>query len=63
MKIVVFGKITRLKASPRHGGAGRFFLNFSVIDPQRGALFWGDGVHRNEEYKRNNFSKMIFMVP
>jgi hypothetical protein len=24
------------------------------------ALFWGSGVHRNEEYKGLNLSKMIF---
>jgi hypothetical protein len=47
MKIVVYSKSLRLKASPIHGGQG-IFLNF--LSPIRcgGALFWGGSIHRNE---------------
>jgi hypothetical protein len=31
-----FARVTRLRASPRHGGAGRCYRIFSGIDPPRG---------------------------
>jgi hypothetical protein len=31
MKIIVFMRVTLLKASPRHGGDGGFFKNFQVL--------------------------------
>ncbi len=44
-------RITRLRASPRHGGSAKFFFRFFgnlpiiVIDPPRGRPFGGGGVH------------------
>jgi hypothetical protein len=35
IRIELVTMTTRLRASPRHVGAGSFFLNFSVIDPPR----------------------------
>ena len=58
MKIIVFGKITRLRASQRHGGAGRFFLNFSVIDSPRGRPV-GGGIQHDDEYKVLNLFNMF----
>jgi hypothetical protein len=45
MKIELYTKDSRLRASPRHGGQG-VFLNFLVADPPRGRPVGGGGNHR-----------------
>ena len=52
-EIILFTRLTRLKASQRHGGAGRLFLHFLVTGPARGRPFSG-GVHRNGENRCTN---------
>jgi hypothetical protein len=47
---VEIAMVTRLRASPRHGGATLFFFNhffvfLTVIEPPRGRPFGGGGVH------------------
>jgi len=42
-------KVTRLRASPMHGGSGRFISDFLVIDPPRGRPSGGGGVHHKTE--------------
>ena len=61
-KIMVFTKITRLRASPRHGGSGRFLLHFPVIDPTRGRPVRRGFVNRKEDYKVTN-PFFIFEIP
>ena len=45
--------ITRLRASPRHGGAMSF--RAFVADPPRGRPFGGGGVYRNREFARQEY--------
>jgi hypothetical protein len=44
MKIVMYTREPRLRASPRHGGQG--FFELFVTDPPRGRPFGGGGNHR-----------------
>jgi hypothetical protein len=39
-------RVTRLRASPRHGGARRFTLFFLVPDPPRGSPVGGGCIYR-----------------
>ncbi len=41
--------ITRLRASPRHGGAGSFLVIFQSFITPRGRPFGGGGVHPKKE--------------
>ena len=43
----LFTTVPRLRASPRHGGARRFFAFFSHLNRRTGSPVGGGGVHRN----------------
>jgi len=46
---------TRLRASPRHGGAGKFFLNFFKSPIRRGGVrLRGGGSHHKREESGDN---------
>jgi hypothetical protein len=54
MKIILFARVPRLRASLRNGGArGGYNL---VTDPPRGRPFGGGGVHRLGGWKGTNLS-------
>ena len=42
IKIVMYSKVSRLRASLRHGGQGVFF----ITEPPRGRPFGHGGIHR-----------------
>ena len=48
---------TRIKFSPRHGGAGKFYIFYSQIR-RGGALFWGGGNYHNWPVEQQRFRRL-----